>query len=878
MHRHRRRTVRSSARPVKPGFAPQCERLESRFALAVSFDAGIWAIDGDADPGKPNDTIVIDRNPSDPKQLRAVVNGVVIDVRAERRVVAIRVNAGVGDDTIAIDVPGNSRLTTMLAGGLGDDVIRGSDGRDTIVGGPGRDTLNGGKGDDSIRGGANADSLSGGLGNDTLFGGLGRDTLRGDGGRNILDGGMGVDRFFGRKKADIVRLAADERLVSDETTNPLDVLDDLSRLESWYVDTALAQWSGQLGREAWSTIWCGIAPGGAGTAATSVSTVSPGSSDDFSGNNNQVAGVEEGDLVQTDGQHLFTIAGDGIDIVTARPADQLAVVSHVATPGLERSLFLHGTRLTVVSQQDDWSPVVVDAAVPIDFALRGWGHRWEPRVVVTVIDVSNAGSPAIVETTSLDGWLVEARGIDGRVLVVTQNRFDVPIPAIIELPQPDPISFIPLRAAEPGSVMKMADGEPQSSGLFPGNTGRTRYVYEDEASYRSRLKAAWEQRVIPGFRVTLASGVTTTGDLVVAGYTYLPRAAGDNNLLSIVSFDVTDDTAGPDVTTSVAGVSGSIYASAANLYVSSANVGNWWDAGDTGQSTNIFRFDLRDADLPLTAMGAVPGVALDQFSFDEAADGLLRVATTNGFGDAASSGVYVLAATAGNLEVIGSVAELAPGERIFSVRFLGDRGYVSTFRQVDPLFVIDLATPTAPRVAGELKVPGFSSYLQPLDDTHLLGVGRDVDADTGRVLGLQLSIFDVADPSRPRRTSTHTFAGNNWESWSPALWDHHALSWFGGRSVLALPVQQGGGWEIGNALIVFKVDPNSEHGFTTLGEIRHDGPVERSLRIGEFLYSVSAGQVQAHRLDDPTIIVGSATLTTGTTVRPEYVLPGIVAW
>jgi len=544
-------------------------------------------------------------------------------------------------------------------------------------------------------------------------------------------------------------------------------------------------------------------------------------------------------------------------------------VSHITTPGWERSLFLHGTRLTVISQENTWAPVADTDTNGRLSALSWWNHTWQPHVNVTVIDVSTVASPTILEQTTLDGWLVDARAIDGRVLVVTQDSFDIPAPAVITLPPIiiDPVPVIP-EPVDPGTSI-VSSPIAIDFVVFPGDG--TRYVYEDEASYRAHLEKAWDTVALPHFTVTATGGGTTTSDLLTAGHTYLPVKATDNNLLSVVSFNVDDDTAGPDATTTVAGISGSVYASTTNLYVSATHWGNWWDTSDTGSTTNIYQFDLEDAEVPLTAMGAVPGVTLNQFSLDESDDGLLRVATTSGFGDRASSGVYTLAASAGNLQTIGSVTGLAPGERIYSVRFIGDRGYVSTFRQVDPLFVIDLANPAKPRVVGELKVPGFSSYLHPLDATHLLGVGRDVDPDTGRVRGLQLSIFDVGDPANPKRTATYTFAGDGWQSWSAALWDHHALSWFAKQGILALPVQQGDWWQGSNGLVVFKVDTDSTEGFTNLGEITHDSPVQRSVRIGEFLYSVSAGQVKVHRLDAPTVEVGSTRLTTAVDPWSGYV-------
>ena len=864
-----RRSRRNPVAQQAPRLHPQIESLEPRLALAVTQSYGTWTITGDSDPAHPDDTIVVDRNPANTALLRATVNGIVVGTIRESRVTTIRIVGGAGDDTITVAIPGNTRIKTVLDGGVGNDTITGSDGNDTIFGGPGNDTLNGGRGNDALRGGAGDDSLIGGQGNDTLQGDTGRDTLRGGAGKNTLDGGAGLDAFYGTKANDRVRLGAGEQLIGNESTNPLRQTDDLDQLKSWYIDTALAQWGDQLGKDAWPWRYWTVAADSVGGTAVATTGSSPAGTGDFSGTNNQVAGVDEGDLVKTDGQHLFVLAGDGVDILDAWPADQLAVVSHIATPGDERALFLHGSRLTVISQENIWASV---AATDTDTTVGGtalswWNHAWQPRVDVTVIDVSAPAGPTILEQTTLDGWLVDARAIEGRVLVVTQDSFDIPAPAIITIPpvDPAPVDPGPDAVAQLPTDIIPTDFIPVDGPIGIGGVGSTvdgtRYVYEDAASYRARLEQAWETAASPRFTVTASGGGTTAGELLSAGRTYLPVTATDNHLLSVLSFNVDDDTAGPDSTTAVAGVSGSVYASTSNLYVSATHWGNWWDSTDTASTTNIYRFDLGADDVPLTAMGSVPGVTLNQFSLDESDDGLLRVATTGGFGDNASSGIYTLVASMGNLQTIGSVTGLARGERIYSVRFIGDRGYVSTFRQVDPLFVIDLADPAKPRVVGQLKVPGFSSYLQPLDATHLLGVGRDVDPATGRVLGLQLSIFDVANPAKPARTATYTFAGDGWQSWSAALWDHHALSWFADQGILALPVQQGDWWQGSDGLVVFKVDTTSRAGFTNLGEITHDGPVQRSVRIGDYLYSVSAGEVKVHRLTDPSTAVAAVKLT-----------------
>ena len=840
------------------------ERLETRHALAVSFAAGAWTIVGDADAAHCDDTIVVERNPANARQLRATVNGIVVDVRSEARTKSIHVFGGAGDDSIVIDVPGNSRIVTRLEGGAGADTISGGAGADAILGGPGRDALNGGTGDDEIRGNGGVDSLVGSGGDDALFGGAGRDALRGGAGTNTLDGGQAVDAIYGTPGVDVARLDEGEQLVGNEVTNPLAPIGDSGRLKSWAIEAAVSRWRDRLGREVGGW-WGGPIPifdGGIRPAFTTVAgdTATP---TDYSQTPTQAAGVDEGDRVKTDGSRLFAIAGDGIDILDVATPERLGVVSHLALPGDERQLFLSGTRLTVISQEVVEATSQPDARVayasmmPV-FAPPTW------QVVVTVVDVANPASPAILETTRLDGWLIDTRAISDRVVVVTQDSIDLPAPAIIT----DPATPVPSLVSNGAPVAVTPSRMIWPIDPWDGTRGR----YEDEAAYRERLEKAWNEVSLPGYRVVDPSGAESSGTLIDPARTSLPMDGGDTSLLSVVSFTVNDAVPGPDAATTVGGVGGQIYASTSGLYVFDTHMGSWWDSGDAGTTTNVYKFDLTAGNAPLVAMGSVPGMTLDQFSLDEH-DGLLRIATTDGFGAAAASAVTVLAATAGRLEAVGSVSGLAPGERIYSVRFAGDRGYVSTFRQIDPLFVIDLATPSTPRVTGELKVPGYSTHLMPLDDTHLLGVGRDVDPVTGRDGGLQLSLFDVGDPANPKRSATYTFAGD-WGSWSPASWDHHALGWFAAQGILALPVQETG-WA--TDLAVFRIDIGSADAFTRLGTIEHTDSIDRSVRIGGVLYAVSSVQVTAHPLADPAVQLASADLSAGA-VGPIVIDPIVVAF
>jgi uncharacterized secreted protein with C-terminal beta-propeller domain len=266
---------------------------------------------------------------------------------------------------------------------------------------------------------------------------------------------------------------------------------------------------------------------------------------------------------------------------------------------------------------------------------------------------------------------------------------------------------------------------------------------------------------------------------------------------------------------------------------------------------------------------------------DESGD-YFRIAT-NGWsadnsspeGGSATSSVSVLTQAGDELDLVGRVKNIAKGESLQSARFVGDQAYVVTFHQIDPLFVVDLSNPTSPRVAGQLDLPGYSSYLQPIGNNLLLGLGRDVDAGTGQDNGLQVSLFDVSNPASPQRLAKYAL-GQQWSS-SEAEYDHHAFSYFSDQQILALPVDQsppyvdagGGGTTTGGGtlistppiaqptedLIVLKVDPAGKQ-FQKLGEATPPGGVRRSLRIDDVLYAVGPDHVQAMQLDQPSNVIG----------------------
>ena len=800
----------ADARPSQyPANLAMFERLEERLFLA--YGGALWAIFGDKNRANYNDTIVVDRDPDDPSILRATVNGTVIGTRPESRVSMIYINGGRGDDTIRVDTSGGQRLIRCF--------------------------VHGGPGDDSLTGGAEVDYL---------YGGAGSDTLRGGGGKDFLVGGPGKDSLY-VDPGDRVWKDRGDVFVQDAAANPLRPTPPNDDLKRQLIEAALRQWHDLLGTaRTWWLEWpsdvsigwlqpvTGLVFASAMTTASASNGVGPqlDGSLSHSETNTQEAGVDEADIVKTDGSYLYMLSAGKLVIVDSWPVSTLHVESRSAVEGAGLAMYLYGDRVTVLSQ--------IASAPPKDDGGSGsttsgsfWPNprpREKPKVKVTVFDVTDRSAPALVEETYLDGGLLESRAIDGRVFVIVRNT--------VLLPEP----------------------------LLRYDAARQADVYESEADYEQRLSALPLEELLPGYATNVAGSggtATVTGSLLGGAGAYILDRPERSDLLSIVAFDVTDNVGGPDSTTSALGTGAEVYASADSLYVVSQAhaeyAGGWW----CQPTTFIHKFDLTAEGVPLVATGSVAGGVVDQFSMDEEG-GYFRIATTeagSGGPQGYTNNIFVLKQNGDSLDVAGSLTGLAVGERIYSVRFLADRAYMVTFKKVDPLFVLDFSDPVHPTVAGELKVPGFSTYLHPLDDGHLIGFGRDANvadgASSGLYAGLQASLFDVSDPANPvlvdREVLGQGLRGDN----SEALFDHRAFSYFAEEGVMAVPVSDGRG-QARAALRVFKVDP--EKGFTLLGEIQHDTAVRRSFQIGDYLFSISSDTIKANDIADPSHEVAALNL------------------
>lgn len=459
---------------------------------------------------------------------------------------------------------------------------------------------------------------------------------------------------------------------------------------------------------------------------------SVGASDGVSQTNVQEAGVDEPDLVKTDGRVALVADGRALRVVDLT-ADPPALAASVDLRGSDPQGFYGSSEILLESRTalvltPTFGPSASSAQGSYDYL-----YGSPLRTALTLIDVGDPAAPRVLDRLEVDGGYVSARMVEGTVRVVVQSGADA----------------IPFTYPTDDSA-----GE------------RERAQAENEAAIRATTLADWLPDVyrVPG-------GEEASTPLLDCRALRQPPVDAGLVTSSVFTLELGQELA----ITSSTGVLASaetVYASPERLYVAT----NQW-VSETPQPgaappppsgapvTQLHAFDISDPDaVTYTASGVVPGYLLSRYSLGEFEEHLRVATTTGGFTDATQSGVTVLADEAGVLTPVGKVDGLGEGEEITAVRFLGDLGLVVTFRQVDPLFVLDLADPTAPRVTGELKIPGFSEYLHRVGEDLILGVGQDADTETGRTQGAAVSLFDIADRSAPRLVDRVTYGQDTFSS------------------------------------------------------------------------------------------------------------------
>jgi uncharacterized secreted protein with C-terminal beta-propeller domain len=544
-------------------------------------------------------------------------------------------------------------------------------------------------------------------------------------------------------------------------------------------------------------------------SAAPVAAPAPGANagPSFSTTNVQEAGIDEPDIVKSDGKRIFTVDQGVLRIVDVTGDAPTLVGTLKLEGGYGHQLLLRGGRLLVLSTIS--APIAIDGPVTVAPAPRaaiapapGGGAT----TLLTEVDVSDPAAPKVARTMTLDGAFVDARMTGGTVRVVVSST-----------PQPTaqtPLTSARLRAFVPATTI------------------------------RSRISGR-----------TFRRGVVACDDV------RRPDVFSGLDLLTVLTIDLDKGLYSVDRDAIMAGAE-TVYGSATALYVASRRyVPGLRDTGDVpeGMRTEIHRFDATDDGRTTYAgSGTVPGFVINQFALSEQ-DGALRVASTDepawlpdgSRADTPQSYVTVLGKQPGGLPQVGQVGGLGKGQRIYAVRFVGDKGYVVTFRQIDPLYTLDLASPSAPKVAGELEISGYSAYLHPISDTLLLGIGQEA-SDQGRPLGTQVSLFDVSDLAHPKRLQHIVYGSGS----SDAEYDHHAFLWWGPTGLALLPLQlPGTGADGTTGAFTGAVGLHvAAGGLAEIGRIRHgtdqeQAPIGRSLVVADRVYTLSYLGLAASRLD-----------------------------
>lgn len=582
---------------------------------------------------------------------------------------------------------------------------------------------------------------------------------------------------------------------------------------------------------------------GAAEKASGTSGVAPQArASDYSETNIQVEGVDEPDIVKNDGKYIYVVSGSQVILLNAYPAENMEILSKINVSGV-RNIFINEDKLVTFSND-----------------YKDYG-----KTLIKVYDIADRSDPELEIEYSIDGYYMNARMIGDYVYVIAnQNvRSSDPILPMVEVdgvreavavtdiayfPYPDSsYSFTNILA------VNLEDGEHESKTYLTGASHNI-YVSEDNIylTYLKRIRSSdyFEEMVETVYKKILpASEYDKIEEIMESDDKHYIK---QREIAEIVE----------DYSMSLKGEEKADFDMKLQEELEEFSI----NLQKRTEKTIIHKINIDELDIDYIANGEVPGSVLNQFSMDEH-EGNFRVATTTGntwgWGSRQESLNHLFILDE-DLEIIGSIEDLAIGERIYSARFMGDRAYMVTFRQVDPLYVLDLSDPEDPEVLGYLKVTGYSSYLHPYDENHIIGIGKEA-TEEGRVQGVKIALFDVSDVENPIEKAKYEVEGK-WSN-SNALHDHKAFLFDKDRELLVLPMNYNEEWingdgkrkyEYWQGAFVFKINTDE---ISLRGKIDHKenkdeegyyyGPyaVQRALYMDDTLYTISRTLVKANDLD-----------------------------
>jgi inhibitor of cysteine peptidase len=602
---------------------------------------------------------------------------------------------------------------------------------------------------------------------------------------------------------------------------------------------------------------------------------------DHSTTNVQVAGVDEPDFVKNDGKYIYIISGTTLAIVDAYPASSASVVSRTEIEDTPSNLFIDGNRLvlfTTGSEETDTSSSSPSGATPALMVKSMPYYPYRTSLPVThaiFYDIGDRAHPKVLRDYTIDGDYIDARLIGSNLYLVTREQvytYDmdrITVPAVREgsktVIAPEVYYFDNPEyqyAFTTVSSFDTSSAKEKEAKTYLVGSGNLLYVSEN-AMYITYQKYHNIYRPMRAEPMLAVDDMQGSGSGVASSGIAAPVLWEDFNKMS-----ETDKQAAID-----------------KLKNAEEEALQKKEIDQT--TTAIHKIAISNGAITYIARGDVPGILESQFSMDEYKNNL-RVATTSSVYTARGSyeynNVFVLDS---GMKTIGSLTHIAEQEKIYSTRFIGDRLYMVTFKRVDPFFVIDLSTPTAPKILGKLKIPGYSDYLHPYDATHIIGIGKETGTnDWGGVStkGLKLALFDVSDVDHPTQIDKVEIGDAGTDS--AALSDHKAFLFDKEKNLLVIParvvqnepvvtnkrgISQPNIWY---GAYVFGVTP--ETGFTLRGTVRHGtgsdqyywygssaNEVKRSLYIDNVLYTLSTKKILANSLSDINTTIATISLPGG---------------
>jgi len=588
---------------------------------------------------------------------------------------------------------------------------------------------------------------------------------------------------------------------------------------------------------------------------------------DYSTTNVQVANVDEPDYIKNDSKYVYIVSRNTLSIIDAYPAEDAKVILKIALD-IEsqyiQNMFLNEDRLVIFynGQSDD------EIIPQFDFIPR---RSYSSVTHALIVDVSDKEKPTILKDYTIDGHFKDARMIGNYAYFVTNNYINYQYPKLpvilensIRIMTPDAFYFDNIEEFSNFSTLTAIDifGDTINSETFlMGHTGAF-YVSEDNfyLTYQQYMPNVFYEN----------SAQNRFFDVIVP---LLPNEI--QNEIKLIQNDSTLSSSTQWIQISEL-MQKSYNEMDKNekekLFEKIKNALNEYDVKiqEDTRKTIIHKISIDEEKIKYVAKGEVPGRLLNQFSMDQSGD-RFRVATTTEIytqyeGTIRSNAVYVLDE---KLDIVGQLEDIAPEESIFSARFMGDRLYLVTFQQIDPFFVIDLSSDT-PKILGELKITGFSNYLHPFDEEHVIGVGRDTkEIDNGRVqqLGIKISLFNVSDVNN-LKVAGDIIIGDS-STHSEALYNHKAFFFDKTRGVISIPISgdvkglentsskmfapDHNRW---SGFYVFDVDKSN--GFEVKGTITHSDSDSRyygmsnarTLYIDDVLYTASQGYLKMNSFDN----------------------------